>query len=307
MATSKPVVKIPPIVSIEPRGDGRYGQPGAFSEADNSRVFGLFLDIRSNGTFRGAVEIAGNIAPFQTCCGGLRASALRVDYRHFDSWYPQGMMIQTNHPTDEASWAYARTHLSEFPSIKQWAGTDDAGDWSTDQIKEWARAVLCAHVKVTMQNWRRTTLVCLDRGGGHTLQTLGSLKHIDKVHYPYMMAAQVFSRDGRRLSSNPMATSVMSFRRSLINDPSPTFQEMRAYGAAMTQNINSGNMLWPITVVPKMSPAAQKRASARLIRSPSPNTMEFVRYFRSAELDPLLNFYSSPLFHRLAPSSLSHA
>ena len=310
MATAKLTVKVPPIVSIEARGDHHYGQPASFEEQPNARIFGVFSQVNAEGRLVGALEIGGNIAPFHTCCGGMRVSALRVDYRTFDTWYPASSYVATNTISRQQQWVFLRDNLSAFPTVSD-AAMVDASRWTREKLYAWGRATLCAHVKAEMNSWRRTTLIALDRTNGHTVNALSYMKHIDNVYYRASIRGQPFAIDGHRKaeSNYPFRSHTSSWRSYLTGywGNEGDFQKLRAYGTALTRNINSGNMLIPVTVCPQMSASLKKSSGAKLVRSPSTHGLEFTQYTTETECDHILRFYTSMLFANVCPSVMTHA
>lgn len=314
MATAKLKVKVPPIVSINPRGTANYGQPAAFEEQANSRIFGVFAQVNSQGQLVGALELGGNIAPFHTCCGGMRVSALRADYRPLDTWYPANPYIGTNSATPEQRWTFMRDNLSSFPTISQAAEVDASG-WSREKIVAWGRAVICAHIKSEMHSWRRSTLIALDRVNGHTAYVLGLMKHIDNVYYSGVIKGTPFGPDGRlKADSNPHFRPGVSTWQNYLDDHwAGEFRKLRAYGTPMTRNLNSGNMLMTITVCPEMTASHKKTSGAKLLRSSPTGGLAFEQYVAPSRISsrtvakPVLDFYKGPFFHKVCPSIMTHA
>jgi len=308
MAIPKPIVKIPPIVSVKSgdRHGGSVGSPGDYHEEPNYRVFGVFVHLNSQGTPRGAIEISGNIARFHTCCGGWRVSALRVDYRQYDSWSPHSTFLENPHNEGRAAatWQAVRLDPSLFPTINEWSGQPElAAGWNADMCLRWGRAALATQVKTWMAYDQRALVVAMDRTGGHTDKVLSMMRHLDGVLYTYPLTVVYQQSPGTH--SRALGYSREEFighlSRAWGYRENNSFQKVRAYGGLRVRNMNSGNQIQAISVVPYDGRRKQPQLSA------AANPYKYVQYTHPTDLASLLSFYDSNLFRKILPQRPSYA
>ncbi len=251
---SKIPMRLPGVLSIEcthqagPSGSGGHANYG---ERPMYRLWGIYGVYNDEGMVEKVVEVDGNWAPFHTCCGGIRLSALRTAVRP----RPDSRWGQLDSPfcnegrntyVNVLSWARlnAETPSYVLPNFSTITGLE----WSqlrTISTADWydiGRLILALGVKDIMRASSRSLAVAMDGDGGTTTYTLAMLNYLDGVSNKRMYMVKQLPQPDNRLD----------YRAHLSNEYSRfTAMDIRPYSQRATRNCNSGNLIRNITVMKK--------------------------------------------------------
>lgn len=238
-------ISIPPASTIESRVNytPNNSRPD-YRDSNHTRIWGLFGIVTPDDELVRTVEVHGNIAPYHTCCGGMRFSAIRthVFQKDTSSW-TRGhgpVCLESQRRYDEAClFEFWQENLQYLPRLHVLMGVPAStliglAESSYGQI---GSLIACATIKSIMRSYHRGLAVNIDRTNGVTSNTLRFMHLVDGVEYngtPHIYY------EGAR----PIYTRAFSNTYDI-----GAARPARVAFGHMVRNPNSGNMLHTVSVL----------------------------------------------------------